>query len=53
MRAHFKLTKSGDVSLYSHSPSEVAQMALRESSEYSNSERENEALTKSLQTKEQ
>jgi hypothetical protein len=31
----------------------VAQRALRESSEYSNSERENDALTKALQTKEQ
>jgi hypothetical protein len=31
----------------------VAQRALRESSEDSNGERENEALTKALQTKEQ
>jgi hypothetical protein len=32
---------------------EVAQRALRESSEDSNSERKNDALTKALQTKEQ
>jgi hypothetical protein len=32
---------------------EVAQRALRESSEDSNDERENDALTKALQTKEQ
>jgi hypothetical protein len=47
------LTESGDVSFYSQSTSKVAQRALRESSEYSNDERENDALTKSLQTKEQ
>jgi hypothetical protein len=53
IRAHSKLTKSGDVSLYSQSTSEVAQWALRKSSEDSNGERENDTLTKSLQTKEQ
>jgi hypothetical protein len=53
MRAQSKLTKSGDVSFYSHSTSEMAQRALRESSEDSNGERENNALTKALQTKEQ
>jgi hypothetical protein len=53
MHAHSKLTESGDVSFYSQSTSEVAQRALRESSEDSNGERENDALTKALQTKEQ
>jgi hypothetical protein len=53
MRARSKLTESGDVSLYSQSTSEVAQRALGESSKDSNGERENNALTKALQTKEQ
>jgi hypothetical protein len=53
MRAHSKLTKSGDVSFYSHSTLEVAQKVLRESSIDSNGERENDALTKALQTNEQ
>jgi hypothetical protein len=53
MRAHSKLTESIDVSFYSQNTSEVAQRALRESSEDSNSERENDALTKAMQTKEQ
>jgi hypothetical protein len=53
MRAHSKLTKSSDVSFYSHSTMDVAQRALRESSEDSNGERENDALSKALQTKEQ
>jgi hypothetical protein len=53
MRAHSKLIESGDVSFYSQSTSEVAQRALRERNEDSNSERENDALTKALQTKEQ
>jgi hypothetical protein len=53
MRARSKLTELGDVSFYSQSTSEVAQRALRESSEDSNGERENYALTKALQTKEQ
>jgi hypothetical protein len=53
MRACSKLTESGDVSLYNQSTSEGAQRALRESSEDSNGERENDALTKALQTKEQ
>jgi hypothetical protein len=52
MRAHSKLTESGDISFYSQSTSEVAQKALRESSEDSNGERENNALIKALQTKE-
>jgi hypothetical protein len=48
-----KLTESGNVSFYIQSTMEVAQMALRESSEDSNGERENSALSKALQTKEQ
>jgi hypothetical protein len=53
MRARSKLTKSGNVSFNNQSTSEVAQTALRGSSEDSNGERENDALTKALQTKEQ
>jgi hypothetical protein len=53
MCARCKLTESGDVSFYSQSTSEVAQRVLRESSKDSNGERENDALTKALQTKEQ
>jgi hypothetical protein len=53
MCAHSKLTELGDVSFYNQSTSEVAQRALRQSSEDSNDERENDALTKALQTKEQ
>jgi stress response protein SCP2 len=53
MRACFKLTESGDVSFYSQSTSKVAQMTLRESNENSNGERENDSVTKALQTKEQ
>jgi hypothetical protein len=48
MYAHSKLIESGDVSFYSQSTSEVTQRALRESSEDSNDERENDALTKAL-----
>jgi hypothetical protein len=47
------LIESGDVSFYSQSTSEVAQRDLRESSNNSNGERENNAFTKALQTKEQ
>jgi hypothetical protein len=53
MHARSKLTESSDVSFYSQSTPEVAQRALRESSEDSNSERENDTLTKALPTKEQ
>jgi hypothetical protein len=53
MCAHSKLTESGDVSFYSQSTSEVAQRALRECNEDSNGKRENDALTKALQTKDQ
>jgi hypothetical protein len=53
MHAHSKLIESANVSFYSQSTVEVAQRALRESSKDSNGERENDALSKSLQTKEQ
>jgi hypothetical protein len=53
MRACSKLIESSDVSFYSQSTVDVAQRALRESSEESNGERENDALSKALQTKEQ
>jgi hypothetical protein len=53
MRVHSKLTESADISFYSQSTLEVAQRALRKSSKDSNGERENDALTKALQTKEQ
>jgi stress response protein SCP2 len=53
VRAHSKLTESADVSFYGQSTSEVAQRALRESNKDSNGERENDTLTKVLQTKEQ
>jgi hypothetical protein len=54
MHAHSKLIESGDVSFNSESTSEVAQKALRESSEDSDEgDREYEALSEALQTKEQ
>jgi hypothetical protein len=53
VHARSKLTELGDVSFNRQSTSEVAQRALRESSKDSNGERENDALTKALQTKEQ
>jgi hypothetical protein len=54
MCARSKLTESGDVSFYSQSTSEVAQRALRESSQDSNEgDRENDTLTNALGTKEQ
>jgi hypothetical protein len=53
MHACSKLTESDDVSFYSQSTTDVAQRALRENSEDSNGERENNALSKALQTKEQ
>jgi hypothetical protein len=53
MRSRSKLTESANVIFYSQSTSEVAQRALRESKKDSNGERENEALTNVLQTKEQ
>jgi hypothetical protein len=53
MRARSKLTESGDVSFYSQSTMDVTQRDLRESSKDSNGERENDTLSKALQTKEQ
>jgi hypothetical protein len=53
MRTCSKLTGLGDVSFYSQCTSKVAQRALRESSEDSNGESENDTLTKALQTMEQ
>jgi hypothetical protein len=53
MCARSKLTELADVSFYRQSTSEVAQRALRESSGDSNGERENNVLTKALQTNEQ
>jgi hypothetical protein len=53
MCAHSKLIESGDVSFHSQSTTDVAQRALRESSKDSNGERENDALSNALQTKEQ
>jgi hypothetical protein len=53
MHARSKLIESGDVSFYSKSTVDVTQRALRESSEDSNGERENDTLSKALQTKEQ
>jgi hypothetical protein len=53
MCARSKLTELGDISFYNQSTSEVAQRALRVSSKDSNGQRENNALTKDLQTKEQ
>jgi hypothetical protein len=48
MCACSKLTESGSVNFSSQSTSEVAQIAMRESSENSNGERVNNALTKAL-----
>jgi hypothetical protein len=53
MHARSKLIESGDVNFYSKSTSEVAQRALRESSEDTNDEGGNDALSKALQTKKQ
>jgi hypothetical protein len=53
MRTHFKLAESDNVNFCSHSTMDVAQRALRESSEDSNGEREKDTLSNALQTKEQ
>jgi hypothetical protein len=53
MCARSKLTESDNVSYYSQSTADVSQRALRESSEDSNAKRENVALNKALQTKDQ
>jgi hypothetical protein len=47
------MTESDYVIYYNQGTVDVAQRALKESSEDSNSERENNALSKALQTKEQ
>jgi hypothetical protein len=52
MCACSKLIESGDVSFYSQSTVDVAQRVLRESNEDLNGERENDTLSKALQTKE-
>jgi hypothetical protein len=49
MHTRSKLIESGDVSCDSQSTTDVTQRALRESSEDSNGERENDALSKALQ----
>jgi hypothetical protein len=48
-----KLTEPDNVNYYSQSTTDVTQRDLRESSEDSNGERENDALSMALQTKEQ
>jgi hypothetical protein len=53
MRAHSKLIESGNDTFYSESTLELAQRAVRESNKDSNGERESDALTKALQTKQQ
>jgi hypothetical protein len=52
MHAHSKMTESNYVIYYNQGTVDVAQRALKESSEDSNSERENNALSKALQTNE-
>jgi hypothetical protein len=54
MRAQSKLTKIGKITYYNQSTKEVVQRGLRESSQGSNEdERENDALSRALGTKEQ
>jgi hypothetical protein len=54
MRAWSKLTEIGKIASYNQSTEEVAQRGLRESSQGSNEdERENDALSRALGTKEQ
>jgi hypothetical protein len=54
MRARSKLTEIGEITYYNQSTEEVAQRGLRESSQGSNEdERENDALSRALGTKEQ
>jgi hypothetical protein len=48
MCARSKLTELGNITFYSQSTSELAQRVVRENSEDSNGERENDALTKAL-----
>jgi hypothetical protein len=54
MRARSKLTETSKITYYNQSTEEVAQRGLRESSQCSNEdERENDALSRALGTKEQ
>jgi hypothetical protein len=54
MRARSKLIEIGEITYYNQSTEEVAQRGLRESSQGSNEdERENDALSRALGTKEQ
>jgi hypothetical protein len=48
IRARSKLTESGDVNFYSQGTADVAKRALRESSEDTNGERKNDALSKAV-----
>jgi hypothetical protein len=48
MCARSKLTELGNITFYSQSTSELAQRVVRENSEDSNGERENDALTMAL-----
>jgi hypothetical protein len=53
MRARSKLTEIGEITYYNKSTEEVTQRGLRESSQSSNEdERENDALSRALGTKE-
>jgi hypothetical protein len=54
MHARSKLADIGEITYYNQSTEEVAQRGLRESSQISNEdERENDALSRALGTKEQ
>jgi hypothetical protein len=54
MRAQSKLIEIGEITYYNQSTKEVAQRGLRESGQGSNEdERENDALSRALGTKEQ
>jgi hypothetical protein len=54
MHARSKLIEIGEITYYNQSTEEVAQRGLRESSQGSNEdERENDALSRALGTKEQ
>jgi hypothetical protein len=54
MRARSKLTEIGEITYYNQSTEKVAQRSLRKSSQGSNEdERENDALSRALGTKEQ
>jgi hypothetical protein len=54
MRARSKLTEIGKITYYNQNTEKVAQRGLRESSQGSNEdERENDVLSRALETKEQ